>query len=288
MIEWLNVAAAKGPDAYIPLWRGCMEAAGGRVELWWDGVWPVLKSVLTEDLLSSSRAAPIGRLVDHMRLSGYRFSLLREVVGDSDGTRPGEEPSKIGSAVGQVVEQFLSTGGRILIEPDGAITDAHDRPVEDDQTQSAASTYRTASCCPRAVAGIRQIVETLGTVTPNSWVELRAGDVTLEMAFFGWKKALSHLNALGREGDEGDDAAWALLNFSETILLTSEETGPRAAEAILWLLLSSQLMSQDEGLAPVREDVALLVARRDTLNFEADLALRALEKLSGRRPGGEA
>jgi hypothetical protein len=179
MIDWLEIAAADGWDAYRPLWMRLLASVGGSAHLLWDGIWPCLLIGHGEVANLAAQREASDLLYEHLRSHGFRAHLMRSLIGDTEGTREGADARAIIGAVADVVLDFLRTDGRILINPEGVLMEGVGIPrdygldeTRDLEIERATRAYCTAACCPRAIPLIKRWAQVVGGKTENGWIEL--------------------------------------------------------------------------------------------------------------------
>jgi hypothetical protein len=288
MLNLLGAAMHEGPEVYVPLWQRLLSGVGGYAGFMWQDVFPILMVGSTEDAQAGERRQLADELTQHMRQSGFRQQLVEQLVGDTAGTNPNKDAEEVARATLTAVRDFLATEGRILIDPQGDLTENGGMPrswgkseERDEEIMRAGRVYFSPLACPRPRAQIRAFVETFGQRTINGWLEL-ASDAPIfndpEVVFAAWRAAIERINSSNLTNDDPED--WAISEYAESFIVEGGATGPRVAEMRLWIALLHSLQDRKLCQAASSCDLTTIIdAVGQQIGWPEWPMIRALEAL---------
>lgn len=234
-------------ERYLTAWDGFASAYGINAGLMWEDVFPTLIVGQASDGQHQERSRRAGLLWQHLIESGFRFEMLKRLIdrNGGKGTNPAKDPWDVFRAATAAMRRFLATDGRILIKPDGTLTEGGGMPrlwgkseAFDAEILEAGRLYFAAIACPEPAAHIKDFARRFGSRCDNDWIELTADAPIFtdpEVAFTAWKDALRELRSAPAE-DECEQV-YAIFDLAEDVIRSIERPSLRVAEMMLWIEL---------------------------------------------------
>lgn len=172
-VDWLD-AVANDPAAYAALFIGVVRSIGDiSVMVARDGTQSVVFGRAFDDQ-EQQRTAHLAVLGEHMLKSGHRSALISRIW--DVGTVLDQRPHLPGLTT-ECIRDFLTTGGRLLITPDGRVEEGGEFPralingtdAEIAECRRASRNYYINSNRGGARAQILRTIQMCGRQTSNGW-----------------------------------------------------------------------------------------------------------------------
>jgi hypothetical protein len=180
MLEWLH-QLDDDVVSYVKLWRRMLAVVGNNVSLNYDHQGERRLSVggpIDAQVRHRSRWQHF--LVQNLYEDPERIEHLKDVLHDEGNYSDNRPADPRGTTA--AIRGFLRTEGRILITPDGKLTEGGGLPrmfadgtdAQADEVLKAARIYFDARRRWRSEAHIKRAVRMLGSRTDNGWIVLQA------------------------------------------------------------------------------------------------------------------
>jgi hypothetical protein len=294
IIAWLDAAADGDASDYVALWRRLADATGCTASIYWPSVWPAMMIGQAADMQEAERGRYRDALYDHLFTANRRRSLMQALLSELPSpTMPGIKDDEVARITMEAIRAFVATDGRILIDPQGRLTEGAGIPngwgrngeAHDAEIIRSSRAFAAATLCEKPAAQIHRFVAQYGTKTPNGWTEL-SKDAPIftrsEAAFAAWKAALGTITTSGDDEEDGEE--WAIVDLTEDVIMDSAERGIRIAAIRLWVNLQHSLADKEQNDCVIREDLAGLLAQRGNICWPEWPTICALDALQNAEP----
>lgn len=268
-----DATRAEIAERYLDAWEGFAAAYGVNAGLMWQDVFPMLIVGQASDPQHEERTRRAELLWQNLVDAGFRFHLLKRLIvrNGGTGTNPRKDPWEVFRASTTAMRRFLATDGRILIDPQGNLTEGGGMPRNwgkgdtfDTEILEAGRQYFAAIACPVPADHIKDFTAKFGTRHDNGWIELTAQSpvfVDPEVAFTAWKDARRVIRS-APAGHECEHE-YAVYDLAEDVIRSIASPTPRAAEIMLWIELEHDSEASFHDALVVEEDLAGLEAIED-------------------------
>lgn len=285
----LQAAAAEGQEAYFARLGAALTAAGAELGLQWEGPFPQLAFSMNDSAETGCWDA-YKPLSQNIMASGYRHALIKRLIAltpDGKGTKPDAHNDDVAWATLKAMQEFIKTEGRILVSPEGELSEGAGLPKSwgttadrDDEIVSAGRVYFSATACPFPRSIVLDFAKQFGRPTENGWKVLDTEAPFFAkpaVAFAAWKLSGERIIASGEDADDAFD--WAIQGLAERVIVESDAHCLASIEARLWLALDIELTEREESHAVYRGDLSFLMRRRAELDFVAGTLVSAIAAL---------